>query len=83
MPGAVLVAQIKVHTAADGWEEIDAVRVTGTPSTNVPPLAPPSPASPPICCEDGCGTASDDGDCDDGGPGSEYSHCIAGTDCTD
>jgi hypothetical protein len=33
-------------------------------------------------CDDMCGAASD-GDCDDGGPGAEYSSCQIGTDCTD
>jgi len=31
---------------------------------------------------DSCGSSTD-GDCDDGGPGSEYSICTTGTDCTD
>lgn len=31
-------------------------------------------------CEDACNFASD-GDCDDGGPGSEYGSCSVGTDC--
>ena len=33
-------------------------------------------------CLDVCEHA-DDGDCDDGGPGSEFSQCPLGTDCTD
>jgi hypothetical protein len=33
-------------------------------------------------CDNTCSHASD-GDCDDGGPGSEYNLCTAGTDCTD
>ena len=33
-------------------------------------------------CIDTCNWASD-GDCDDGGPGREYSACAPGTDCTD
>ena len=33
-------------------------------------------------CEDACNFASD-GDCDDGGPGSEYGECSVGTDCSD
>ena len=33
-------------------------------------------------CTESCNYASD-GDCDDGGPGSEYSSCQLGTDCTD
>ncbi|MCB9507657.1 MAG: hypothetical protein H6700_08900 [Myxococcales bacterium] len=33
-------------------------------------------------CTNTCGTA-DDGDCDDGGPGSSYSVCELGTDCND
>ena len=33
-------------------------------------------------CGETCVSASD-GDCDDGGPGSEYSSCVYGSDCTD
>jgi hypothetical protein len=33
-------------------------------------------------CTDTC-TYDDDGDCDDGGPGSDFSLCDYGTDCTD
>ena len=33
-------------------------------------------------CDDSCASSHDD-DCDDGGPGAEYSLCAAGTDCTD
>lgn len=49
------------------------------------------PPSPPPLCEDSCSysygrssiDAYRDGECDDGGPGSEYSYCDPGTDCTD
>ena len=38
-------------------------------------------------CTNDCGLAWDglarDGNCDDGGPGSEYSYCDFGTDCAD
>eukprot|EP00966_Prymnesium_polylepis_P010345 238715-Prymnesium_polylepis.1 len=34
------------------------------------------------CCADTCRYSSD-GDCDDGGAGSEYSACTGGSDCTD
>lgn len=34
-------------------------------------------------CTDECSRFSRDGDCDDGGPGSQYSLCDFGTDCTD
>lgn len=47
-------------------------------------------AQPQIACLDSCISASDgasswasDGACDDGGPGSEYSRCSRGTDCSD
>lgn len=57
------------------------------------PLSPgafhsPSPTPPPPLapgeydCNDSCLYTSD-GDCDDGGPGSEYSLCEHGTDCSD
>jgi hypothetical protein len=34
-------------------------------------------------CTDGACPHTDDGDCDDGGPGAEYAVCATGTDCTD
>ena len=34
-------------------------------------------------CTDGSCPHTDDGDCDDGGPGSEYAVCPLGTDCND
>ena len=37
---------------------------------------------PGVDCLDACNYLSDD-DCDDGGPGSEYSECTLGTDCAD
>ena len=33
-------------------------------------------------CEDRCVFAND-GECDDGGPGSKFGYCDLGTDCTD
>jgi len=50
-----------------------------------PPPPPPSPSPPPLAasdCTETCRYASD-GDCDDGGPGAEYTLCSLGTDCTD
>ena len=35
-----------------------------------------------LCCVDTCAYRLD-GDCDDGGPGSEYNYCQLGTDCAD
>ena len=59
------------------------------PSLPPPPLppAPPPPAGPPFgatrtTCADTCNFASDY-DCDDGGPGADYTSCALGTDCTD
>ena len=58
------------------------------PALLPPPLPPlsPSPPLPPLSvdelCIETCNYASD-GDCDDGGPGSEFSGCQLGTDCTD
>jgi len=45
---------------------------------------PPSPPSVPLIagCSNTC-VFRHDGDCDDGGPGSEYSVCSYGTDCID
>ena len=39
-----------------------------------------------VACTDACGTENvwvGDGYCDDGGPGSDFSVCALGTDCTD
>jgi len=54
------------------------------PDAPSPPGLPPSPMFPPGAwlCTNGCYAASD-GDCDDGGPGTEYSACSLGTDCDD
>eukprot|EP00966_Prymnesium_polylepis_P070085 1629375-Prymnesium_polylepis.1 len=47
---------------------------------------PPGPSPPPMVpagsCSDTC-SSSNDGDCDDGGPGAEYSLCDRDTDCSD
>ena len=43
--------------------------------------SPPAPA-PGACCDNTCQYAGD-GECDDGGVGSEYDLCSYGTDCTD
>ena len=55
-----------------------------------PPVPPPAPPDVPIATGCICATScignptwSDDGFCDDGGPGSEYSGCQFGTDCID
>ena len=51
-----------------------------------PPPTLPSPPSPPHVCEEVCGGQNayvDDGECDDGGPGAEYSDCCFGCDCAD
>ena len=67
----------------------------GTFTAQFPPTTPPAP--PPlsggystsvslplasVACTETCVYASD-GDCDDGGSGSEFSVCTLGTDCTD
>ena len=55
------------------------------PAPSAPPPSPPPPPRPPLTCNDGCPDSGwvRDGVCDDGGPGSEYSICPRGTDCTD
>ena len=70
------------------------VEASSLPSSPFPPFPPPPPPSPsppppppsplpPIGCRESC-TYSSDNDCDDGGPGSEFSgHCSLGTDCID
>ena len=47
-------------------------------------LVPPPPPYAPMTrlCTEACAFASDS-DCDDGGPGAEYTNCVYGTDCTD
>ena len=58
---------------------------TPPPLPSGPPPSPPPPPHPPLACSDACeehGWASD-GVCDDGGPGSTYSGCEVGTDCSD
>jgi hypothetical protein len=56
------------------------------PSPPVPPSLPPPPPTPPApaapTCEEDC-VHSSDNDCDDGGPGAEYSLCDLGSDCED
>ena len=48
---------------------------------------PSPPAAPGSVCHDGlngeCVWYASDGDCDDGGPGSEFAFCPFGTDCAD
>ena len=51
---------------------------TGT----APPRPPPPPPARSVGCSNTC-YAFDDGYCDDGGGGAEYSECAGGTDCTD
>ncbi len=46
-----------------------------------PPL-PPAPTPAPCLCVNTCIWAND-GDCDDGGPGFNYSLCVLGSDCAD
>ena len=51
-----------------------------------PPQSPPQPPQSPPLCNDLCvgfPTYASDGECDDGGPGSEWAACQNGTDCTD
>ena len=56
---------------------------------HTPPAAPPQPPPPlppDLLCTNECiGSPhyADDGDCDDGGPGSEFASCVFGTDCLD
>ncbi len=52
------------------------------PAPPLPPAVPPQPAVPFSSCQEECNFSSD-GDCDDGGLGSEYSICDTGNDCTD
>ena len=47
-----------------------------------PPRQPPPPPSTPSICFQTC-AYSNDGECDDGGPGFEYTLCDLGSDCAD
>eukprot|EP00966_Prymnesium_polylepis_P239832 5545935-Prymnesium_polylepis.1 len=47
-----------------------------------PPMSPPPPPTTPQVCNNQCRYSSD-GNCDDGGSGSEYSACDFATDCVD
>lgn len=54
-----------------------------TPQPHPPPPLPPRPPPPPFeTCGNTC-NYENDGDCDDGGMGSEYAICSIGTDCGD
>ena len=67
-----------------------------TPPNYSPPPPPPLPSAPPpsrplqyavadgtpACCQNTC-VHSDDNECDDGGMGSLYDYCEAGSDCAD
>jgi len=46
-----------------------------------PCVGQPEPPQQPELCSETCSSFSDDGDCDDGGPGADYRFCELGTDC--
>ena len=52
---------------------------------NPPPPSPGAPPSLPESCQDSCEMSDwrDDGVCDDGGPGAEFSICAYSSDCSD
>ena len=82
--GAGAVGQcLQTGYCPEGWSCIEYLPedygVIGPPS---PPVAVSPPPSRTVLCESTCVWDSD-GDCDDGGPGSEYMACSTGTDCTD
>ncbi|KAL1504076.1 hypothetical protein AB1Y20_010486 [Prymnesium parvum] len=58
-------------------------RPPSPPSPPHPPSSPPAPPFSPLLCQNSCPHFASDGDCDDGGPGSEYDHCSTGADCAD
>ena len=53
MSGTLLAAQVKIHTATSGYEQLDAVRMVGVvplpalPPSPPPPAPPPAPPAPP------------------------------------
>lgn len=63
-----------------------------SPPPPSPMRPPPSPSLPPYVCSNTCGWSDDNGkfykmahngQCNDGGPGAEFSQCAIGTDCAD
>ena len=79
------------NTVGAAW--VDCAAPPHPPSPPAPPSPPPSPPTNPLLesigvlcanhCDDGMSSYSSDGDCDDGGEGSEYSLCGLGSDCAD
>jgi hypothetical protein len=90
-PGA-----IEPHSCDAGTDCTDCGNRTEADLPPPPPPSPPAPHPPPspsplppgfvsllgYLCEEGC-PYTHDGECDDGGPGSEFSDCAIGTDCLD
>ena len=72
-------------TRDSGGMDIDNVDAGECPcniSANCDCMCDPDCAAPDLLCEESC-EYSMDGECDDGGPGSLFSVCALGTDCTD
>ena len=65
------------------WANLEPIPPRSTaPPPSPPPPSPPSPPPAVDCCLESCRYSSD-GDCDDGGPGNDYSSCTLGSDCID
>lgn len=78
-------------TCPEGWEpdqyDFFALNLASPPPPQASPPSgapslPPSPPQSPGACSNSCYHSSD-GECDDGGAGSQYSLCELGTDCAD
>ena len=71
------------HSEDAGVRCGDPSAVPPPPSPSPPPPKPPPPAGSAACTNSNNCRYTSDGDCDDGGPGAEYSLCGLGEDCTD
>lgn len=92
MTRLVLLFSLVSMMACGGEPEAEAAPAAATtaaapaaPAPAAPPVAAsaaPAAAAPGALCTNTCASAGD-GDCDDGGPGSEYDICELGSDCAD
>ena len=71
------------HTASDrACNTLLGKYIVASEGEMPPCVQEPEPPQQPELCSETC-SFTGDGDCDDGGPGYDYSSCDLGTDCTD